>query len=76
MGRMMERASVSMWLPAKGLGKGDVEVSQDNTLMRIRHSSRLTGTPQVVMVSDGECQEEEYTAGCPHGNPYCLYGRY
>ena len=51
-GRMMERASVSKWLPAKELGKGDVEVSQDNTLMRIRHSSRLTGEPQVVEVSE------------------------
>ena len=52
MARMMERASVSVWLPAKELGKGDVEVSQDNTLMRIRHSSRLTGEPQVVEVSE------------------------
>ena len=75
-GRMMERASVSKWLPAKELGKGDVELSQDGTLMRIKHSSRLTGEPQVVTVSDGECQEEEYTADCPYGNPYCLYGRY
>ena len=49
-GHMMARAKASVWVSAEWLGREGVRMSEDNTLIQIRHSSRLTGEPQVVEV--------------------------